>query len=96
MFYYTVNKNITNIYDGQPLRVVGNVSVFEDEAKTTLLTQIPFSELGVNLAVSDCPTDAADNFNGFIEQKVLEGINQSEIQAKLHQVQQIYNLGLLG
>lgn len=95
MFYYTINKSITNIYDGQPLRIVGNVSVFNDEAKTDLLTQIPFSEIGVNLSVSDCPTTTAEEFNAFVEEKALEGINQPEIQNKLLEVQTLHNLGLL-
>lgn len=95
MFYYNVNKSITNIYDGQPLRIVGNVSVFTDEAKTSLLTQIPFSEIGVNLSVSDCPTTSKGAFEIFIEEKVLEGINQAEIQAKLEEVKVVQDLGLL-
>lgn len=95
MFYYTVNKSITNIYDGQPLKVVGNVSVFNDEAKEQLLTQIPFTEIGVNLSVSDCPTTSKEDFDSFIEQEALSAINQPEIQVKLTEVQTLYNLGLL-
>lgn len=93
--FYTVEKNITNIYDGQPLRIVGHVDVYADEAKTVLLTEMPFSEIGVNLLVSDCPTDTAENFNNFVESKALEAINQPEIQAKLEQIKAVYDLGLL-
>ena len=95
MFYYTINKSITSIYNALPLRIVGNISVFEDEAKTVILTQIPFSEIGVNLAVSDCPTTSKEDFDNFIEQKALEGINQPEIQSKLEQVKLVHDLGLL-
>jgi len=95
MFYYTVNKSITNIYDGQPLRIVGRVNVYEDEAKEVLLTEIPFSEIGVNLSVADCPTTSATDFNNFVEGKALEGINQPDIQAKLEQVKLVHDLGLL-
>jgi hypothetical protein len=95
MFYYTIDKHITNIYDSQELRVIGHIDVFEDEAKTILLTQMPFSEIGVNLMVSDCPTDTTDNFNNFVEQKALDGIGQPEIQAKLEQVKLVHDLGLL-
>jgi hypothetical protein len=95
MFYYTINKQITNIYDGQPLRVVGNVAVYNDETKEQELTQIPFSEIGVNLSVSDCPTTSKVDFDSFIDQEALTAIEQPYIQNKLIEVQTLYNLGLL-
>jgi len=95
MFYYTVIKLITNIHDNLPLRVVGKVEVYTDEAKQELLTEIPFDKIGVNLSLSDCPTDTAENYNNFVDQKALEGINQAEIQAKLEQVKLAKDLGLL-
>jgi hypothetical protein len=95
MFYYIVNKQITNIYDGQPLRITGRVSVYNNESKTDMLTEIPFTEIGVNLSVADCPTTSKEEFESFIEQKALEGIDQPEIQNKLTEVKTLHDLGLL-
>lgn len=95
MFYYTINKSISNIYDQNPLQVKGFINIYTDENKTQLLTQIPFSEIGVNLMVSDCPTTSKEDFNNFVDEKALEGINQPEIQAKLEQVKLVTDLGLL-
>ncbi|GAA0062771.1 TPA: hypothetical protein PTV43_000089 [Clostridium botulinum] len=94
MFYYNVEKSITNIYDSNELQIVGYVDVFLGERKENKLTTISFNKLGIYLAFKDCPKDR-DEFDNFIENKALERINKEEIQEKLKEIKLAYNMGLL-
>lgn len=94
MFYYNVEKSISNIYDSNYLQVVGYVDIFLGERKEIKLTTISFNELGIYLAFKDCPKDR-EEFDNFIESKALEEINKEEIQEKLKEIKLAYNMGLL-
>ena len=94
MFYYNVEKSISNIYDSNDLQVVGYVDIFLGERKENKLTTISFNELGIYLAFKDCPKDR-EEFDNFIENKALEEINKEAIQEKLKEIKLAYNMGLL-
>lgn len=95
MFYYTIEKHITNIYDANELRIVGHVKCYGDEAKTQLLTELPFGNLGVTISVAECPKGSKEEFDAYIEEKVLEAVNKEEIQSKLTEIKMLKDLGIL-
>lgn len=98
MYYYELIKQVTNIYDGNPLRVVGFVRVFTDEAKTVALTELPFNALGINesqLLVSNLPHSTAEEFNSAIEAIIMPLVDSAEIQAKLDEIKTLKDLGLV-
>lgn len=95
MFYYEIIKRITNIYDSNPLQVIGHVKCYSDEAKEQLLTELPFGDLGVTLTVVECPRGSKEEFDAYIEGKVLEAVNKEEIQSKLTEIKMLKDLGIL-
>ncbi|MBW5458485.1 MAG: hypothetical protein E7C05_17310 [Clostridium botulinum] len=94
MFYYNVEKSISNIYDSNDLQIVGYVDIFLGERKENKLTTISFNELGIYLTFKDCPKDR-EEFDNFIENKALEEINKEAIQEKLKEIKLAYSMGLL-
>lgn len=96
MFYYDVDKKVTNITDNQPLKVVGTVIVYTDEAKTEKLTEFSCNELGLTkIYISDCPIDTVENFNNYVDGLFLNAVNQADVQTKLKEVANLKVLGLL-
>ena len=94
-FFYNVKYETTNRYDGNPLHVVGRVEVFNDEAKTIKLTEIPFSNLGLYIEVSECPIESKEVFEEYINVRALQSINEYSIQVKLLELKNLYEIGLL-
>jgi hypothetical protein len=93
MFFYEVSYSITNRYDLNPLRVVGYVKCFTDEAKTIEFTQIPFSELGVNITYSDVRAATKEEVTANIEAVVLPMLETEDVQIKLQENYEIFTLG---
>lgn len=94
MFYYNVEYSITNRYDLNPLRVVGFVRCYSDEVKTEEFTQIPFSELNVNLNYQDVKADTKEGVTANVEAVVLPLMQQDNVQAKLQEDYEINQMGL--
>lgn len=94
MFNYEISYSITNRYDLQPLRVVGFVKCFADEAKTEEFTQMPFQELGVNLTFADVKAATKEEVTANIEAVVLPILDKEEIQERLTEIYDLYMLGL--
>lgn len=94
MFYYEINYSITNRYDLNPLRIVGFVKCFADEAKTEEFTQIPFVQLGVDLAYADVKGATKAEVTANIETVVLPLMETEEVQTKLEEDYEIHMLGL--
>jgi hypothetical protein len=95
MFYYQINKSITNIYDANPLRIVGFVRVFIDEAMTQPLTDLPFNELGIYLSFSDLNVTTTEEFDTELSRIVIAEVEKENIQTKLNEVKKAFDLGLI-
>jgi hypothetical protein len=93
-FYYSIEYSITNRYDLNPLRVVGHTKCFADVDLTQQFTEIPFSELGVDLSYQDVKASTKDEITANIEAVVLPLMEAENVQAKLQEAYEIYTLGL--
>ena len=94
--FYEIEKKVTNITDSQPLRVVGFIKVYSDEAKTDYLTEFSNNELGLNISVSECPVDTIENFDTYVDNLFISAVEEPEIQSKLQEIVVLKSLGLLG
>ena len=94
--FYEIEKKVTNITDSQPLRVVGFIKVYSDEAKTDYLTEFSNNELGLNISVSECPVDTIENFDTYVDNQFISAVEEPEIQSKLQEIVVLKSLGLLG
>lgn len=96
MFYYSVFYVISNIYDSSPLGINGHIKVYTDEAKSDLLTEIPFNELGISMKpLSDFTFNSKEELVSQIEDLAFSKIADEKIQSKLAEVKMVKDLGII-
>jgi hypothetical protein len=96
--FYEINKVVTNMYDGQGLKIQGHVKVYTDEAKENYLTELPFNELGVpseQLVFANISHSTKAEFDQAVEGLVMPYVEAEAIQAKLEEVRIAKELGIL-
>lgn len=95
MFYYEIKKNLTSKHDTNELQVIGYVEVFLDKEKNEKITELPFGNLEIYLLFKECPQNNKEEYDKFIEDKVIEAINNEKVQNKLLELTKAYEMGLI-
>ena len=95
MFYYTINKSVSNLYDMEELNIIGTVDIFSDKTKLDKITTMSFVQLNLNLKFKDCPSSSKENFNEYIDKKVMEKIIEEKPQKKIDEIKRAKDLGIL-